>query len=569
MSGQRPSSSPIAASAGPLLDVRGLEVAYTTRSGTTPAVRGVDFQVERGTVTAIVGESGSGKSTISQALIRQVAEGGAITGGSVVFDGVDLLQLPERSLRQVRGARIGFVPQDPSSSLNPLIKVGEQIAEALRLHLHLDRRAAAARAVEILDEVGLSDPAARADQYPHELSGGMRQRVLIGIAWACEPALVIADEPTSALDVTVQRHVLDRMETLARRHDTAVLLVTHDLAVAADRASRILVMSRGEIVESGTSADVLGNPQHDYTRRLVAAAPGLSSSRLVAQPVEVTGSDARRALTLGFAPKREDARVANILEVDDLVKTFSLRGGAAGRTTLTAVDHVSFSVPRGTTFSLVGESGSGKTTTARIAARITSGDSGVVRIDGDDVSTLRGEALRQLRRRVQVVYQNPFGSLDPTMTVERIVSEPLAAFRIGSRAQRRETARALLDAVSLDPEFGSRRPVQLSGGQRQRVAIARALALGPELLVLDEPVSALDVSVQEQILQLLVDLQHEFALSYLFISHDLGVVRQISDSVAVMQNGRIVEQGDARSVMSAPTHEYTRELLSAIPGGRS
>ncbi|MFD1714292.1 dipeptide ABC transporter ATP-binding protein [Amnibacterium flavum] len=552
-----------------LLQVRGLEVEYTTRSGTTPAVRGVDFDVERGAVVAIVGESGSGKSTISQALIRQVAEGGRITGGSVVFDGRDLLQLPEKSLRSLRGARIGFVPQDPSSSLNPLIKVGEQIAESLRLHTGLSRKDAAKRAVEILAEVGISEPAARADQYPHELSGGMRQRVLIGIAWACEPALVIADEPTSALDVTVQRHVLDRMELLAAQHDTAVLLVTHDLAVAADRASRMLVMNQGRIVEQGTAADVLGDPQHEYTRRLVAAAPGLSSGRMHPRPVEVHGEDTRRALTLGFAERRDADRVPNILEVEDLVKTYSLRGGLGDKSTLVAVDHVSFSVPRGTTYSLVGESGSGKTTTARIAARLVQADSGVVRFDGQDIGELRGESLRQLRRRVQVVYQNPFGSLDPTMTVEAIVSEPLTAFRIGSRAERRETARALLDAVRLDPEFASRKPAQLSGGQRQRVAIARALALGPELLVLDEPVSALDVSVQEQILQLLVDLQREFALSYLFISHDLGVIRQISDSVAVMQHGRVVESGSAETVMSTPQDAYTRELLAAIPGAHS
>lgn len=550
-----------------LLQVEGLQVEYTSRGGTTPAVRGVDFTVARGDIVAIVGESGSGKSTISQALIRQVAEGGRITGGRVEFEGRDLLQLPEKSLRALRGARIGFVPQDPSTSLNPLIKVGEQIAESLRLHTGLNRKEAAVRAVEILDEVGISDPAARAEQYPHELSGGMRQRVLIGIAWACEPALVIADEPTSALDVTVQKHVLDRMEDLAARHDTAVLLVTHDLAVAADRASRILVMNRGRIVEHGSSAEVLGNPQHEYTRRLVAAAPGLSSGRIRPRPVEVSDGDARRALTLGFAPDRPDvSRGDDILQVENLTKTYSLRGGSGGKDTLVAVDDVSFSVARGSTHSLVGESGSGKTTTARIAARLVQADSGIVRFDGQDIGSLRGEALRQLRRRVQVVYQNPFGSLDPTMSVEAIVTEPLAAFRIGSRAQRRETARALLDAVRLDPDFGSRRPAQLSGGQRQRVAIARALALGPELLVLDEPVSALDVSVQEQILQLLVDLQHEFSLSYLFISHDLGVIRQISDSISVMRRGRVVEAGAADAVLSAPDAEYTRELLAAIPG---
>ena len=545
-----------------LLVVSGLAVDYTSRTGTTHAVRGVDFAVPRGSIVAIVGESGSGKSTISQSLVRSLAEGGAIVGGSIEFDGRDLVQLPERALRDIRGAEIGFVPQDPSNSLNPLLRVGEQIAEILRLHKKLSRADAAAEAVRILDEVGIPNAAARAGQYPHELSGGMRQRVLIGIAWACAPKLVIADEPTSALDVTVQRHVLDRIESLAREHGTAVLLVTHDLAVAADRADRIIVMQRGLVVETGTAAEVLGAPKHEYTRELVAAAPGLSSARLTARPLAVESG----ALTLAF--RDAIARPADdILEVAGLTKTFVLRSAGVA-TSFTAADDVTFTVPRGSTFSIVGESGSGKTTTARMVARITAADSGTVRFDGEDISATKGEALRQLRRRIQVVYQNPFGSLDPTMTVERIVTEPLRAFRIGSKAQRAETTRALLNAVRLDPSLAERRPTQLSGGQRQRVAIARALALGPELLVLDEPVSALDVSVQEQILQLLVDLQAEFGLSYLFISHDLGVIRQVSDHIAVMKLGSMIEQGPARIVLGSPAQQYTRELLEAIPGGR-
>jgi len=545
-----------------LLTVTGLAVDYTSRTGTTHAVRGVDFAVPRGAIVAIVGESGSGKSTISQSLVRSLADGGTIVAGSIEFDGRDLVRLPERALRDIRGAEIGFVPQDPSNSLNPLLRVGEQIAETLRLHKKLSRADAAAEAVRILDEVGIPDAAARAGQYPHELSGGMKQRVLIGIAWACTPKLVIADEPTSALDVTVQRHVLDRLELLARDHGTSVLLVTHDLAVAADRADQIIVMQRGLVVETGTAAEVLGSPKHEYTRELVAAAPGLSSERLAARAVAVASD----TLTLGFVPR--DAAVApNILEVEHLTKTFVLKSGGVA-TSFTAADDVSFEIPRGSTFSIVGESGSGKTTTARMVARITTADSGSIRFDGDDITTRSGDALRQLRRRIQVVYQNPFGSLDPTMSVTRIVTEPLRAFRVGTRTQRTETARALLDAVRLDPDLAERRPTQLSGGQRQRVAIARALALGPELLVLDEPVSALDVSVQEQILQLLVDLQAEFGLSYLFISHDLGVIRQVSDHIAVMRLGRMIEQGPARIVMGSPTEPYTRELLDAIPGRR-
>jgi len=546
---------------GVLLAVSNLQIDYGTGSKATHAVRGVDFEVQRGAIVAIVGESGSGKSTISQALVRRLAEGGAIVGGGIVFDGRDLTALPERALRHIRGAQIGFVPQDPSNSLNPLIRVGEQIAEGLRLHKKLSKTDAAAEAVRILDEVGIPNPAARAQQFPHELSGGMKQRVLIGMAWSCSPQLVIADEPTSALDVTVQRQVLDRLESLARDTGTSVVLVTHDLAVAVDRADHIIVMRHGQIVEQGSVEQVLVNPTDEYTRELVAAAPGLSSSRLQPRPVGVS-----EKLTLAF--RRNAGGTPTILEVEKLTKTYSLRG-PAGRTQLVAADSVSFAIPRGGTFSIVGESGSGKTTTARIAARIVEPDSGVIRFDGDDISALRGEELRQLRRRIQVVYQNPFGSLDPTMTIERIITEPLRAFRVGSRAQQKDVAHALLDAVRLAPELASRRPVQLSGGQRQRVAIARALALGPELLVLDEPVSALDVSVQEQILQLLVDLQAEFGLSYLFISHDLGVIRQVSDRIAVMQFGRIVEQGDAGELLAQPKEQYTRDLLESIPGRRA
>ncbi|GAA3873110.1 ABC transporter ATP-binding protein [Leifsonia kafniensis] len=560
----------------PLLRVSDLQIDYTNGRTVTHAVRGLDFSVPRGAIVAIVGESGSGKSTLSQALIRRLPEGGSIVSGSISFAEDDLTTMPERMLRRIRGAEIGFVPQDPSNSLNPLLKVGEQIAETLRLHLKLSKPDAAAEAVRILDQVGIPDAASRAAQYPHELSGGMKQRVLIGIAWACTPRLVIADEPTSALDVTVQRQVLDRIEALARDHGTSVILVTHDLAVAADRADHIIVMQQGRIVEQGTPLDVLGSPSHAYTQELVAAAPGLSSKRLVPSMVDasdVAAAAARTGLTLGFrstaASAVDSAPADNILLVDELTKTYTLRPSGGAASTLTAVDSVSFAVPRGSTFSIVGESGSGKTTTARIAARIIAPDSGRIQFDGVDISDLRGEELRQLRRRVQVVYQNPFGSLDPTMSVERIIAEPLRAFGIGSRAERSETVRALLNAVRLDPALAERKPTQLSGGQRQRIAIARALALGPELLVLDEPVSALDVSVQEQILQLLVDLQVEFGLSYLFISHDLGVIRQVSDQIAVMRFGKLIELGTADQILSNPAEQYTRELLEAIPGRRA
>ena len=531
----------------PLLTVRDLRVEYTTPAGVNPALRGVDLDIGRGEVLAVVGESGSGKSTIAHALVRLLPGEASIVGGSIDFDDIDVMRLSQRALRRVRGARIGFVPQDPSHSLNPVVRVGEQIAEVVRRHLGLTPPDARRRAVEILDEVGIPEPGQRARQYPHELSGGLRQRVLIGIAWACNPDLVIADEPTSALDATVQRHVLDRMQALRESHGTSVLLVTHDLGVAADRADRIVVVNKGEIVERGTSTEVLTNPTHEYTRRLVAAAPGLRSRRL-----EPTGG------TVRAVPEAAEP----FLRVQGLAKRY---GSASAP--IVAADALEFEIARGTTFAIVGESGSGKSTTARMIARIVEPDAGTITFDGADITRLRGTALRQLRRRLQVVYQNPFGSLDPRMTIGAIIDEPLRAFGMGSRAERASAVRALMADVRLDPALADRRPAQLSGGQRQRVAIARALALRPEMIILDEPVSALDVSVQEQVLQLLVDLQAEHDLTYLFISHDLGVIRQISDEIAVMRRGVMLEQGSAGRVFAEPRHDYTRDLLSAIPGG--
>ena len=550
-----------------LLSVRDLRIDYGSGSRAHPAVRGVAFEIRRGEILAVVGESGSGKSTIAHSLIRQLPDEAHIRSGSVVFRGTDLSTLPLRAMRRIRGKHIGFVPQDPSHSLNPVMRIGEQIAEVLRRHEGMSAAAAAERAVEILGEVGIPDPAARARQYPHELSGGLRQRVLIGIAWACSPELVIADEPTSALDATVQRHVLDRMQALAAAHGTAVVLVTHDLAVAADRADHIVVMERGLVVESGRARDVLAAPTHPYTQRLVAAAPGLNSRRL--QPRSRADAASERLPGGLFArvvagPDRIESSADRraLVQVEGLTKTYAARGAVGAP----AVADVSFSIERGTTFSIVGESGSGKSTTARAVARIIETDAGRLVFDGVDITQWRRERLRQLRRRIQVVYQNPFGSLDPRMNVRAIVGEPLRAFGVGSRRSRSELVRELVEHVQLSPDLLDRRPAQLSGGQRQRVAIARALALRPEFLILDEPVSALDVSVQEQILQLLVDLQAEFALTYLFISHDLGVIRQVSDQIAVMKNGRILELAPADDILSRPSHPYTRELIGAIPG---
>ncbi|MFI5953718.1 dipeptide ABC transporter ATP-binding protein [Cryptosporangium sp. NPDC051539] len=515
-----------------LLQIRGLAISYRTRSGQIRAVDGVDLDVEPGETVALVGESGSGKSTTAHAAIGLLGANARIERGRVTFGGQDLTRLSPRELRGIRGARIGLIPQDPAVSLNPTKRIGEQIAEVLRLHGLADRRTAAIEAVELLDRAGVPDPARRARQYPHELSGGMRQRALIAIAIAAKPALLIADEPTSALDVTMQRLILDHLQQLTAEQGTAVLLVTHDLGVAADRAQRIAVMSRGRIVETGPTTTVLDAPADAYTRHLLASVPSRAESP---------------------APVRDDPLVV----AEGLTRDFA---------DVRAVDDVSFVVNRHETLALVGESGSGKTTTARMVLRQIDPSAGSIRFDGEDVTGARGRNLRALRRRAQLIYQNPYASLDPRFSIAEIIGEPLRAFGVGDRAGRLARAAELLDQVRLPASTLRRRPAELSGGQRQRVAIARALALSPELVVCDEPVSALDVSVQAQVLQVLTDLQADTGVAYLFISHDLGVVRQIAHRVAVMYQGRIVETGPTGELFTDPAHSYTRTLLAAIPG---
>lgn len=520
-----------------LLSVTDLQISY----GIEPAVHGVSFTLGRGEVVAVVGESGSGKSTTAHAILGLLSGSGHVTGGSVEFEGKRIDDYSDRAWQKIRGARIGLVPQDPTTSLNPVTRIGDQVAEVLRIHGLADRRKARLDAIEVLERAGIDRPEIRARQYPHELSGGMRQRVLIGIALVANPALIIADEPTSALDVTVQRRILDHLDERIAESGAAVLLITHDLGVAADRADRILVMHDGRIVESGPTETILGNPRHDYTKKLLSSAPSLSSGP-VDRPVRVPTTP--------------------LLTLAGITKRFTLGRGSA----LTAVNDVSLTVPRGQTVSLVGESGSGKSTTARIAVRLEQADSGTITFDGADISRAKGSDLRELRRKIQLVYQNPYASLDPKLSTVDIVAEPLRAFKVGTRNQQQARAAELLDQVALPGQFGSRRPAELSGGQRQRVAIARALALKPDLLVLDEPVSALDVSVQAQILALLDELQRELGLTYLFISHDLAVVRQISDIVGVMQSGQLVEIGTTAEIFDNPRHDYTRTLLGAIPG---
>ena len=535
------------ASAGaPLLSVRDLQVSF----GDRPVVHGVDLDVARGERVAIVGQSGSGKSTVVAAVLRLLPGAGRITGGTIRLGDDELTTAGEARMRSVRGARIGLVPQDPSTNLNPSMTVGAQIADGLRAGGARGRAAVADRVVELMTEAGIPDAARRSGQYPHEFSGGMRQRVLIAVALARRPELLIADEPTSALDVTVQRTILDHLQTLVDAHGTSLLFITHDLGVAADRTDRIVVMLEGRVVETGTPRQILLDPQHEYTKRLVAAAPTVAAAAAL-RADEPVGDD---------APTAAD----DILTVTDLVKEYRLRGRRGE--TVRAVDGISFAVPRGTTTAVVGESGSGKTTLARMVLGIEPATSGTALVDGESITASRGAARRALRRRVQPVFQDPYGSLDPTYPVERLIDEPLRIFGVGDRSTRRRRVAELLDQVALPRSVAQSRPNELSGGQRQRVAIARALALEPVLLICDEAVSALDVLVQEQILDLLADLQTRLGLSYLFITHDLAVVRQIAHSVVVMRRGGIVERGSVDDVFLSPRDEYTHELLGAIPG---
>ena len=537
---------------GPLLEVSGLQVGYRTRRGLVEAVRGVDLTVAPGTMTALVGESGSGKTTVAQSVIGLLADNGRVSAGSITLRGAggaaeELVGLPARRWRELRGTRIGLIPQDPSSSLDPVRTIGASIGDPLRIHGWRDRDRIHTRVLDLLERVGFDDPAARARQYPHELSGGMRQRALIAAALALEPDLLIADEPTSALDVTVQATVLDLIDELRESTGAGVLLITHDLAVAADRADALVVMRHGAVEESGPARQVLAAPEAEYTRALLADAPSL---RQVVQ---------RR-------PPAPDPQAAPLLQVRDLRQEFASRGS---RVPFLAVDGVSFDVAAGTTHALVGESGSGKTTVGRAISGFRRPTAGSIQVAGTEVTALSaGRPLREFRRSVQLVHQNPFGSLDPRQSIAGILEEPLRNYRLGTRSTRQAAAREHLDLVGLPQDVAERRPRELSGGQRQRVAIARALILQPQLVVLDEAVSALDVTVQAQILRLLARLQEDLGLTYLFISHDLAVVRQVADTVSVMRRGQQVEQGPVARVLEDPHHEYTQQLLAAIPGGK-
>ena len=593
--------------ANPLLKITDLEVTFTTSTGIVPAVRGANLTIYPGQTVAIVGESGSGKSTTAAAVIGLLPGTGKVTGGSIEFDGEEITNLTTKEWVRLRGSGIGLVPQDPMSNLNPVLRVGTQVKEALVANNVVPKSQTGERVAQLLEEAGLPDAERRAKQYPHEFSGGMRQRVLIALGLAARPKLLIAVEPTSALDVTVQRRILDHLGSLTRELGTAVLFITHDLGLAAERAEQLVVMHRGRIVESGPALEILQHPQHPYTKRLVSAAPSLASARIEsahARGISVTEEE------LTGAGKGATA-TEEIVRVEHLTREFDIRGSKGEAKKLIAVDDVTFGLRRGTTLAVVGESGSGKSTAANMVLRLLSPTSGKVFFDGKDTSEMSDKELFALRRRLQAVFQNPYGSLDPMFSIFRIIEEPLRVHGYGTMAYaEQEFARAmatgrepekwisalmeaknagrsltaaekkefnpkhlriervseLLDMVALPRSAMRRYPNELSGGQRQRVAVARALALNPEVIVLDEAVSALDVLVQNQILYLLNDLQAQLGLSYLFITHDLAVVRQIADDVVVMEKGKLVEQNSTDALFNNPVQDYTRELIEAVPG---
>ena len=646
---------------GPLLEVKNLQVDFTTDDGRPiHAVRNSSFSVYPGQWVAIVGESGSGKSTSAMAVLGLLPGTGHVVGGSIKLDGEEISGYKQRDFDKLRGNKMGLVPQDPMSNLNPVWRIGTQVKEALaanNMDIAHEKRSSLSKALAdadvelknnddetflgskdlpellsaakealskigktgddfdktvayfesewvpgsetrwrvaddlikagvaeddawyiakkyvigstmddriagLLSEAGLPDAATRARQYPHEFSGGMRQRALIAIGLACRPELLIADEPTSALDVTVQKKILDHLQMLTDSLGTAVLFITHDLGLAAERAQHIVVMYKGQVVESGPSLEVLQHPQHPYTKRLVAAAPSLASQRIIS--VKEHGGDASGVMEHKV---NEDSLKSgeSIITVDHLTREFKL---PRKKEMFKAVDDVSFSVKKGTTLAIVGESGSGKSTVANMVLKLLEPTSGTVTYEGKDISGFQGKELLDFRRHVQPVFQNPYGSLDPMYSIYRSIEEPLRIHGIGDKKSRAARVRELLDMVELPGSVRFRYPNELSGGQRQRIAIARAMALDPDVIVCDEAVSALDVLVQDQVLRLLNDLQTEKGLSYLFITHDLAVVRQIADEVVVMQHGKLVEHATTDEVFEHPQKQYTRDLLDAIPGGK-
>nr|BFD62342.1 ABC transporter ATP-binding protein [Bdellovibrio sp. HM001] len=557
-----------------IIEVRNLAVEFKTEDGLVKAVKDISFAIPKGKTVGLVGESGSGKSITSLAIMQLIGNPGKITQGEILFEGQDLLKCSEKKMRSIRGARISMIFQEPMTSLNPVLTVADQITETLMLHQGLSKPQALEKALDLLKQVGIPRPEERLYFYPHKFSGGQRQRIMIAMAIACNPDVLICDEPTTALDVTIQKQILDLLAEIQQRTGMSLLFITHDLGVVADIADEVIVMNKGEIVERGRSKDIFEKPQHPYTKGLLACRPSLEknperlptlSDFMTAEGEEIKAPV--QAQVRAPAVAREDKV---LLEVKDLQTHFPHTGGLLGRVQswTRAVDGVSFQVKKGQTLGLVGESGCGKTTLGRTILRLIEPTGGQIIYDGQDISAMDARQLMPVRKKMQIIFQDPYASLNPRMTIGTILMEPMQIHNIGdNNNQRREIAAEMLKKVGMNPSMMNRYPHEFSGGQRQRISIARALMVRPDFIVCDESVSALDVSIQAQILNLLLDLQDEMNLTYIFISHDLSVVKFISDEVAVMFGGRIVEHNTAQSIYENPQHEYTKKLLGAIPKG--
>lgn len=561
-----------------LIQIKNLSVDFQTEEKVIRAVKNISFDIPKGKTVGLVGESGSGKSVSSLAIMRLIPNPpGKVTSGEILFEGKDLLKLTEPQMRKVRGKRISMIFQEPMTSLNPVFTVGDQICESLMLHEGMSKAKAMERAEELLEQVGIPNPKERIKSYPHEMSGGQRQRVMIAMAISCNPDLLIADEPTTALDVTIQKQILDLLADLQKKYGMSVLFITHDLGVIADIADEVVVMYRGDIVETGKTEQIFTKPQHPYTKGLLACRPALDKNPKRLPVVSDFMTEDGREKTPDsaiFKLEKQNRSISSaqtpLLEIKGLKKHFPLKKGFFGgvHSWVKAVDDVTLTVRKGRTLGLVGESGCGKTTLGRTILRLIEPTAGEINYNGTDVTTLDREQMRAMRRKMQIIFQDPYASLNPRMTVGAALMEPMIIHNLGgSKSERLEMAAGLMKRVGLEPSMLNRYPHEFSGGQRQRVCIARALAVEPEFIVCDESVSALDVSIQAQILNLLLDLQEQLSLTYVFISHDLAVVKFIADEVAVMYNGKVVEMNDAVGIYENPQHDYTKKLLSAIPKG--
>jgi peptide/nickel transport system ATP-binding protein len=559
-----------------LIEIKNLNVRFASDGKEVHAVKNLNLVIPHGKTVGLVGESGSGKSVTSLAIMRLLPDHkGVKIDGEILYKGKDLLKLAPSEMRGIRGNKISMIFQEPMTSLNPVFTIGDQIDESIILHQGLSKKDARKRTIELLHEVGIPDVERKVNGYPHELSGGQKQRVMIAIAMACEPELLICDEPTTALDVTIQKQVLDLMLDLQKKHQMSMLFITHDLSVIADIADNVAVMFRGDLVEESASEALFTDPKHAYTKGLLACRPKLDKNPKRLPTVEEIFKDEsafyKAAVDVKLPRKADDEKNPVLLELKGLQKSFPIKGGIFGRVVneFKAVDDVSLKVRKGRTFGLVGESGCGKTTLGRAVLRLIEPTGGEVLYRGENILTKDAKEMRALRRKMQIIFQDPYSSLNPRMTVGSIVTEPLVIHEIGTnRSERYEMAAQILKKVGLGADSLNRYPHEFSGGQRQRICIARALILNPEFLICDESVSALDVSVQAQVLNLLQDLQDELGLAYIFISHDLSVVKYISDEVAVMNKGKIIEVADPDTIYNHPQNEYTRQLIEAIPKGK-